>query len=55
MLLEEAVRQTKVTRRRIERRDRSLTATGNGNGDLEIEPSGELVSPLPPLAVEEWS
>ncbi|WP_244426343.1 Mu transposase C-terminal domain-containing protein [Rhizobium sp. PDO1-076] len=54
-LLEEAVRQTKVMRCRVERRDRSLTATDNETGDLEIELNEEPVGHLPPLAVEEWS
>lgn len=54
-VLEEAVRQTKITRRRIERRDRSLAATGNEDCDLQLEPGEEPVGHLPPLVVEEWS
>lgn len=55
-LLEEAVRQTKIARRRVERRDRSLAATGNEDcDDLEHELGEEPVGHLPPLVVEEWS
>jgi putative transposase len=55
-LVEAAVRETKLTRRRIERRDRSLAATGSENlGDREVEPDEEPDGNLPPLTVEEWS
>ncbi|MER9606478.1 transposase family protein [Mesorhizobium sp. M0243] len=55
-LVEAAVRETKVARRRIERRDRSLAATSGENSlDREVEPDEGPAGNLPPLPVEEWS
>lgn len=55
-LLKAAARETKAVRRRIERRDRSLAAPF----DAEVADQGsalgaDVLSELPPLAVEEWS
>jgi putative transposase len=55
-LVEAAVRETKVARRRVERRDRSLAATSGENlVDREVVPDEGPDGNLPPLAVEEWS
>ncbi|WP_245493514.1 MULTISPECIES: transposase family protein [unclassified Mesorhizobium] len=55
-LVEAAVRETKVARRRVERRARSLAVkSGENLGDREVELDQEPDGNLPPLTVEEWS
>lgn len=57
VLVESAARQTKVARRQVERRQRSLAVTGITTRPFttEIDADEDLTVGLPHLKVEEWS